>query len=80
MVDNGIPIPTVAAWLGHKDGGALLMKRYAHVLQAESKEQMKRVSFRAAPLPPSPLGHPAPAPTGEGPERGAGNKTPQIES
>jgi integrase len=103
VVDNGIPIPTVAAWLGHKDGDALLMKRYAHVLQAESKSQMKRVSFHAAPVPPgvatpmdakhytgvnldepafkswgppSPLGNPAPAPTAEGEDSGAGTPTP----
>lgn len=102
VVDNGIPIPTVAAWLGHKDGGALLMKRYAHVLQAESKAQMKRVSFKSGDslaaladagftfepspkepvgpckydLPPSPLGHPAPATPSEGEDSGAGTPTP----
>jgi hypothetical protein len=40
-----VDIPTVARWLGHKDGGALLMKTYSHLQQAHSLEQMKRVSF-----------------------------------
>jgi integrase len=44
-IESGIDIPTVARWLGHKDGGALLMKTYAHLQQAHSREQMKRVSF-----------------------------------
>lgn len=46
VVEAGVDIPTVARWLGHKDGGALLMKRYAHLQQAHSKEQMQRVSFK----------------------------------
>lgn len=28
-LEKGAPIPTVAAWLGHADGGALLLKTYA---------------------------------------------------
>ena len=50
-VESGVDIPTVARWLGHKDGGALLMKRYAHLQQAHSLEQIKRVSLK--PKPPS---------------------------
>jgi integrase len=48
-VESGVDIPTIAKWTGHKDGGALLMKRYAHLQQAHSVEQMKRVNFHAAP-------------------------------
>jgi integrase len=44
-IESGVDIPTVARWLGHKDGGALLMKTYSHLQQAHSLEQMKRVSF-----------------------------------
>ncbi len=47
-IQSGVDIPTVAQWLGHKDGGALLMKTYAHLQQTHSREQMKRVSFHAA--------------------------------
>ena len=46
-VESGVDIPTVAKWTGHKDGGALLMKRYAHLQQKHSIEQMKRVNFRS---------------------------------
>lgn len=77
VIESGVDIPTVARWLGHKDGGALLMKTYAHLQQTHSREQMKRVTFKAAPASPLPLGSPAPAPVaeGEGPI-----KTPHIES
>jgi integrase len=44
-IESGVDIPTVAHWLGHKDGGALLMKTYSHLQQAHSLEQIKRVSF-----------------------------------
>jgi integrase len=48
-IESSVDIPTVARWLGHKDGGALLMKTYAHLQQAHSVEQMKRVNFRVVP-------------------------------
>ncbi len=44
-IESGVDVPTVARWLGHRDGGALLMKTYAHLQQEHSREQMKRVSF-----------------------------------
>ncbi|MDQ5977449.1 MAG: hypothetical protein QG602_421 [Verrucomicrobiota bacterium] len=44
-IEAGVDIPTVAAWLGHKDGGALLMKVYAHHRRAHSAAQAARVSF-----------------------------------
>ncbi len=65
-IESGVDIPTVARWLGHKDGGALLMRTYAHLQQAHSREQMQRVSFHPAPAPPLPLGNPAPVPVCEG--------------
>jgi integrase len=30
-IESGVDIPTVAKWLGHKDGGALAMRTYGHV-------------------------------------------------
>ncbi len=48
-VESGAQITDISDWLGHKDGGALLMKRYRHHRQEHSKEQMKLVNFRAAP-------------------------------
>jgi integrase len=30
-MERGVPVGTIALWLGHKDGGALLMRTYSHV-------------------------------------------------
>jgi integrase len=47
-IEAGVDIPTVAAWLGHADGGALLMKTYAHHRRPHSIAQAARVSFGGA--------------------------------
>jgi Phage integrase family len=44
-IEAEIPIPTVARWLGHKDGGALLMRTYSHLLDAYSKAMAARMKF-----------------------------------
>ena len=44
-IESGVDIPTVAKWLGHKDGGALLMKTYAHLRDEHSAEMAKKVKF-----------------------------------
>jgi integrase len=44
-IEGGVDIPTVAAWLGHVDGGALLMKVYAHHRMPHSLAQAAKVSF-----------------------------------
>jgi integrase len=44
-IESGVDIPTVSRWLGHKDGGALAMKRYGHLRQEHSFAMIKRVSF-----------------------------------
>jgi integrase len=44
-IEAGVDIPTVSRWLGHKDGGALAMKRYGHLRQEHSFAMIKRVSF-----------------------------------
>lgn len=44
-IEAGVDIPTVAAWLGHADGGALLMKTYAHHRRAHSLAQAAKVDF-----------------------------------
>ena len=46
-IEAGVDIPTVAAWLGHADGGALLMKVYTHHRRPHSLEQAARVTFGA---------------------------------
>jgi site-specific recombinase XerD len=44
-ISKGIDVPTVAKWLGHKDGGALLMKTYSHLLQEHSQAMAAKLSF-----------------------------------
>ncbi len=44
-IESGVDVPTVSRWLGHKDGGALLMKTYGHLRDEHSHAQAKRVSF-----------------------------------
>jgi integrase len=48
-IESGVDIPTVAKWLGHKDGGALAMKTYGHLRNEHSQEMAKKVSFGAKP-------------------------------
>jgi integrase len=44
-IEAGVDIPTVARWLGHKDGGALAMRVYGHLRPEHSFKQIKLVSF-----------------------------------
>ena len=44
-IELGVDIPTVAKWLGHKDGGSLLMKTYSHLRDEHSQEQAAKVKF-----------------------------------
>jgi len=44
-IESGIDIPTVARWLGHKDGGALAMKTYGHLRDEHSQAMAQKVSF-----------------------------------
>ncbi len=44
-IESGVDIPTVARWLGHKDGGALAMKTYGHLRDEHSAQMAQRVTF-----------------------------------
>src|SRR5262245_31414144 len=44
-IESGVDIPTVSRWLGHKDGGALLMKTYGHLRREHSQAQALKVTF-----------------------------------
>ena len=44
-IESGVDIPTVAKWLGHKDGGALALKVYGHLRDEHSFAAAKRVEF-----------------------------------
>ena len=42
---SGIDFLTVSRWLGHKDGGILLGKSYAHLANEHRKTQAARLVF-----------------------------------
>lgn len=44
-LEHGVPIHTIAGWLGHADGGALLLKRYSHLREEHSAEQARKLRF-----------------------------------
>ena len=44
----GIDFMTIAAWLGHKDGGILVGKVYGHLLDEHRQRAAKRVRFENA--------------------------------
>jgi len=44
-IESGVDVPTVADWLGHSDGGALLLKRYRKHRPEHSLAMAKKVSF-----------------------------------
>ena len=44
-IESGVDIPTVARWLGHRDGGALAMRVHGHLRNQHSQEMAKKVKF-----------------------------------
>ena len=44
-IEEGVDIPTVADWLGHCDGGALLLRTYRHLRSRHSLEAAKKITF-----------------------------------
>lgn len=44
-IESGVDIPTAADWLGHQDGGALLLERYRKHRDEHAKQVAKRISF-----------------------------------
>lgn len=42
----GIDFMTIAAWLGHKDGGILVGKVYGHLLDEHRQKAAKLVNFQ----------------------------------
>jgi len=50
-IESGVDFKTIAAWVGHRDGGLLVAKTYGHLRDTHSIEMAKRMTFAAAPLP-----------------------------
>lgn len=44
-LESGVDVRTVASWLDHRDNGALLLKRYSHVIDQHSQRMARRVKF-----------------------------------
>lgn len=42
-IQSGVDLPTVARWLGHLDGGALLAKTYFHLVDSHSRAMAAKV-------------------------------------
>jgi len=47
-IEQGVDFKTIAAWVGHKDGGVLVAKTYGHLRDTHSAEMAKRMTFDAA--------------------------------
>jgi integrase len=43
---SGVPIRVLAEWLGHADNGALLLKRYSHIMPEDSSAQAAKVVLK----------------------------------
>jgi Site-specific recombinase XerD len=46
-IQSGVDLPTVARWLGHRDGGALLAKVYYHLADEHGRSMAQRVKIAA---------------------------------
>ena len=44
-IEAGTDIPTVARWLGYKDGGVLAMKTYGHLRDKHSQASATKIRF-----------------------------------
>ena len=54
-ITSGVDIPTVARWLGHRDGGALLSRLYFHLIDEHSRAMADKVKCAT----PEPIGPPS---------------------
>ena len=52
-IESGVDIPTVAKWLGHKDGGVLAMQTYGHLRDKHSADMAQKVVFAESSLAPA---------------------------
>jgi integrase len=46
-IERGVNVRTLAQWLGHRDGGMLLLKTYSHVWEAQEQEAAAKMTFSA---------------------------------
>lgn len=44
-IESGVDVKTIATWVGHQDGGALILKTYAHLRNEHSVAMAAKVKF-----------------------------------
>lgn len=44
-IESGVDVATVAKWVGHRDGGVLILKTYTHTRADHSLSEAKRLKF-----------------------------------
>lgn len=44
-IESGVDVKTVASWVGHQDGGVLILKTYAHLRSEHSQQMAEKVKF-----------------------------------
>ena len=44
-IESGVPIPTVAAWLGHQDKGVTLTRNYLHLIDEQMRREASKVNI-----------------------------------
>jgi integrase len=42
-LERGVDVPTVSRWLGHKDGGVLVLRTYGHLRDDHSLASVKKL-------------------------------------
>jgi len=47
-IEEGIDFKTIAAWVGHQDGGLLVARTYGHLRPIHSENMAQRMTFTAA--------------------------------
>ncbi len=52
-LEQGVDVPTIALWLGHKDGGVLVLRTYVHPRQGHGREAAEKVRFTPKSLKPA---------------------------
>ena len=46
-IEAGVDFKTIAAWVGHKDGGVLVAKTYGHLTDVHSIAMAQKMTFAA---------------------------------
>lgn len=44
-IESGVDVKTIATWVGHQDGGSLILKTYAHLRNEHSQKMAAKVRF-----------------------------------